>query len=134
MDPLVVAFEKRWFYSATLVIAALYGFGGLVHIGNILGFGELKWSEAPLTWKLGDVAWGALDVTAVVGIVLRARIGIVAVVLAALSQVLIYGLFPDAFALNDRHRSALRGLVYFNAVVLVVLGVLVYFAGTKAGT
>ena len=115
------------------LIAVLYGFGGLVHVGNIVGFGELKWSEAPLAWKLGDVVWGLLDIVAVVGIVMKAPLGILAVVVAALSQIVVYGFFPDVFALSDGHRSTLRGMVYFNAVVLVALGVLVYFAGFRSG-
>lgn len=133
MDALVIAFGKPWFYAAALLIALLYGFGGLVHIGNIVGFGELKWPEAPLAWRLGDIGWGLLDIVAVAGIVMRAPIGILAVIIAALSQILVYGLFPDAFALHDGHRSTLRGMVYFHAGVLVALGVLVYLAGIRNG-
>ena len=111
-----------------VVIGAIYGFGGIVHIGNILGFGELTWSEAPLSWKVGDIAWGILDIVAVVGILIKAPIGIFAVALAALSQIIVYGIWPESFALNEEHYSTLRGMVYFNAVVLVTLGFLVWFA------
>ena len=34
------AFTKKWFYAGAVVIAVMYGYGGLVHIGNILGYGE----------------------------------------------------------------------------------------------
>ena len=128
MDWLYIAFERTWFYVAMLVVGVVYGLGGVVHIGNILGFGELKWADAPLSWKLGDIAWGALDIVAIVGIILGSPIGILAVVMAALSQMVLYGLFPGAFALNDEHRSTLRGMVWFHAFVLVALGVLVYIA------
>ena len=132
MDWLAVAFEKTWFYVAALVVGAVYGLGGIVHVANILGFGERKWSDAPLSWKIGDIVWGALDVIAVVGIIMRAPLGLVALAAAAVSQIFVYGLFPGAFAMNDKHRSALRGMVAFHAVVLVILAVLVYFAGDRS--
>ena len=37
------------------VLAAVYAFGAAVHVGNMLGYGEQPWSEAPLSWKLGDL-------------------------------------------------------------------------------
>ena len=131
MDVIAVAFEKRWFYAAALVIGLIYGLGGIVHVGNLLGFGEKPWSEAPWSWRLGDIFWGGLDIVAVAGIVLRAPIGVVAVALAASTQVVVYGFAPQLFALNAEHASTLRGLVYFNGAVLLVLAVLVYFGGVR---
>ena len=134
MDWIVPAFDKLWFYVAMIIIGAMYGLGGLVHVGNILGFGELSWAEAPLSWKVGDIAWGILDIVAVVGILLKAPIGILAVALAALSQIVVYGFWPESFALNEEHYSTLRGMVYFNAAVLIILGLLVWVATSKSGT
>ena len=134
MDWLVSAFEKTWFYAATIVIGVLYGFGGLVHIGNILGFGELNWSESPLSWKIGDIVWGILDIVALVGVLLKAPVGVIAIALAALSQILVYGFWPERFALTDEHFSTLRGMVYFNAIVLIILGFLVWFASSRNAT
>ena len=128
MSWIVAAFERDWFYICALVIGALYAFGGLVHIGNIFGFGEKKWLESPVAWRVGDLFWGSLDVAAIVGIALRSPIGIAALVLAALSQIVVYGCFPSAFALTDEHRKALKGMVGFHVVVLVVLGALLAFA------
>ena len=133
MEWITEAFERKGFYVGALVLAALYGFGALVHFGNMLGFGELKWSESPLLWKLGDIGWGTLDIVAVVGIVLKSPAGLSALAIAALSQVVVYGLFRDSFALTDAHRSTLKGLVYFNGAVLLVLGVGVYLAAIKNG-
>jgi len=92
MEWIADAFQRKWFYVGALIIGVIYGFGGVVHIGNILGFGEMKWTESPLTWRVGDIWWGELDLIAVVGIVLKSRLGLIAVVLAAGSQVLVYGL------------------------------------------
>ena len=134
MDLFAAAFGRTWFYVATVIIGVMYGFGGLVHIGNIFGFGELPWSQSPVSWRVGDVFWGILDVVAVVGILTKAPIGIVAVALAALTQIVVYGFWPEGFALNDDHYSTLRGMVYFNSAVLVILGFLVFFATAKSGT
>ncbi len=134
MSWIELAFEKNWFYICALIIGALYAFGGLVHVGNILGFGEQKWLESPVAWRVGDIGWGLLDFIAITGIVMRSPIGIWAVVLAGVSQIVIYGLFPDLFALTEEHRAALKGMVYFHAVVLVVLGGLIYAAGARSGS
>ena len=130
---LAIAFDKKWFYIGALVLAVLYGFGGLVHIGNILGFGELEWSDAPLSWKVGDIGWGTLDMIAVIGIVLKSPIGLVALALAALSQVVVSGLLPELFALTETHHSTLRYLVYFNGLVLFTLSVGFHLATMKKG-
>lgn len=134
MSWIEVAFEKNWFYVCALIIGAMYAFGGLVHAGNMLGFGEQKWLESPAAWRLGDIVWGLLDFIAIVGIIMRNPIGIWAVVFAGVSQIVVYGLFPDAFSLTDQHRSVLKGMIYFHVVVLIVLGGLVYTAGGKSGS
>ena len=121
MSWIAEAFQRNWFYVGALVIGVIYGLGGVEHLGNILGFGEMEWSEAPLSRKLGDLGWGALDVLAVVGIALKWPAGLVALIAAAATQVIVYALLPDAFALTDAHRATLRGLVWFNAVVLIVV-------------
>lgn len=128
MQWIAEAFQRNWFYMVAMIIGVIYGLGGVVHIGNILGFGELEWSEAPVSWKIGDIWWGALDIVAVVGIVLRSPVGVLALLLAAGSQVIVYTLAPDAFALTAAHRSTLQKLVYFNAIVLVVIIAAVYLA------
>ena len=116
------ACEVRWFYLLGLALAGLYGLGGTVHIANILGYGELPWLESPLSWRVGDIFWGLLDVVALVGMVFRWPIAVPALALAAASQVFVYGLFPDLFALTDDHRVVLRSMVAFNGVALVLLG------------
>ena len=134
MEWIAEAFQRKWFYTGALVAGVLYGYGGLVHIGNILGLGEMKWGESPWTWRIGDIWWGTLDFVAVVGIAVKSPLGLVAIVLAAGSQVVAYGLVPESFAMTEAHRSALRRLVYFNAVVLVVLAIGLYTATHSKGT
>lgn len=134
MQWITEAFRRKWFYVGSLIMGVAYGLGAIVHIGNILGFGEVKWTESPLSWKVGDICWGALDVVAVVGIVLKSPIGVLALVLAACSQIIAYSFFPDSFATTEPHRSTLRGLIYFNGIVLVVMVVAVYLAARTNDT
>ncbi len=134
MSILEIAFEKNWFYFCLIAIGIIYGLGGLVHIGNIFGFGEKAWLESPLSWRVGDIVWGALDLVAVVAILMKMPIGIWSVLLAGLSQILVYSLFPDLFALTEEHHATLKGMVYFHVVILAALGVLVYLAGIRAGS
>ena len=128
------AFQKTWFYVGALLVGVLYGLGGVVHVGNMLGFGEVAWTEAPMAWRVGDIWWGTLDFVALVGIAIRSPVGVLALALAAASQVVVYSLVPEAFALTESHRSTLRGLVYFNTVVLIVMVVAVVFANRNRGT
>lgn len=122
------AFERNWFFVVALALGALYGFGGAVHIGNILGFGEMKWTDSPFAWRIGDIWWGALDVVALVGVILKSPIGLLAIALAAGSQIVVYSIVPGAFAVTEAHYSTLRGMVIFNSIVLIVLAVTLYVA------
>ena len=133
MDLIAQAFQVRWFYRLSLVLALLYGLGGTVHITNILGFGELPWLESPLAWRIGDIWWGSLDILALVGVALKWPIGLAAVVLAAVTQVVVYAVWPDWFALSEAHYSALRSMVLFNTAVLSVLSVSIFFVRRRFG-
>ena len=48
MEILNTAFEKNYFYFTACVVGVLFGFGGLVHLGNIFGFGEVTCTESPI--------------------------------------------------------------------------------------
>ena len=50
------------------ILALFYAFGAAVHLGNLLGFGEMPLSEAPLSWRIGDVVYAALDTATATGI------------------------------------------------------------------
>ncbi len=100
IQKLRVALEKNYFYITACVVGVLFGLGGLVHVGNILGFGGAKWSAMAIQFKIGDIVWGALDFLDVVGVVLRSPLGVLAILVAALSQIVMYGFFPDLFVLR----------------------------------
>ncbi len=43
------------------IIALCYFYGAIVHYGNLLGFGEMTWAQAPLSWQIGDIFYAILD-------------------------------------------------------------------------
>ena len=131
MEWIAEAFERKWFYIGAIIVSSLYGLGGLIHIGNVVGFGEMKWIDSPTSWRVGDLWWGTLDMVAVVGVAFKSPIGIVALLLAATSQIVMYGYFPQLVALTDAHNATLRTLVYFNGIVVVVASIALWIAGNK---
>ena len=126
MSLIETAFESPVFYGVALVLSALFGFGALVHIGNVLGRGEFGWPDVPLRFKIADVFWGGLDVAAFVGTIVKSPIGPLSLVLAATTQIIVYAAFPAAFAPRPEHQRALRGMIALHVVVLAVLGITLY--------
>lgn len=130
MQLINTAFQSTQFYIVALVLGLIFGYGGVVHLMNVLGFGEFGWPDVPLRFKIADVFWGVLDFTAVIGTVFKAPIGPVCLVLAAATQIVAYGFFPRFFATKPEHLQVLRGMVVFHAVVLAILGAS-FFAATR---
>ncbi len=76
---------------------------------------------------------GALDFVAVVGTFLKSPIGPTCLVLAAVSQIVAYGLFHRAFMTKPEQLKTLRGMVVFHVVVLIALGLSFFLAVSSAG-
>ena len=58
------------------IVAVGFLFGGSVHVANILGYGEIKWSEMSAPMRAADVYFLVLDLAIVVGLVMRAWWGV----------------------------------------------------------
>lgn len=106
-------------------IAAFYAYGALVHAMNMSGASGFHWPEAPLRWQLLDVVYLALDVFIAVGLLRAARSALVALVVAAGSQIVLYTVLrgwildvPAAFAPTAEQLGYLDLLVAFHAVCL----------------
>ena len=128
LDSLELALGKAWFFVPACIVAVLFGLGGIVHVANIAGFGGIDdWWRAPRILKVADVVWGILDFAALVGVLVRSPYGVLAIIVAALSQIVAYGFYPEVFALKPGDRAVLRGLVWFHVTVLVVLAAAFYF-------
>ena len=116
--------SRKWMGVYLRVLAVVYALGGLVHIGNILGLGDIPWSSSPTAWRVGDVAYGVIDVVASLGLWRRAPWGVIAFVVAACSQLVLYLGWPDVFAFTREQRSALQGLVMTHIATLLGLAAL----------
>jgi hypothetical protein len=102
------------------LLAAIYAFACLRHIANMLGFGELPWAEAPLAWQISDIAYAILDAIAASGLFLQRRWGIMAFLLAAASEILLFTLVPGWFVMRPEHLTLLRGFVAYHIVAIAI--------------
>jgi hypothetical protein len=94
------------------VLAVVLGYGAIVHLADIAGFGEKPWLETPLSWRIGDLVYAPLNLLAAVGLWMRARWGIVLFFVAVGSQFVVYTAVIDDFALAS-------GLLSTDAVLVV---------------
>ncbi len=56
LSPLLVdAVTRPWTSIYLRVLAAIFAYGGLVHIGNMLGLPGTPWTQTPVLWRIMDV-------------------------------------------------------------------------------
>ena len=116
---------RPWMGIYLRVLAVVMAYGGIVHVANILGFGGKPWAETPLPCRIGDVAYGILDIVAAVGLWLKTPWGLVLFVLLIASQFVIYTVFIDHFVTTDEERKQVHGLLGTEAILIVILIVLI---------
>ena len=103
------------------ILALAMAYGALVHVTNILGFGEMPWQETPITWRVGDVFYGLLDTITAIGLWQRTTWGIICFLSAIASQFLIYTVFIDYFAFSIEQRQTIYGLLGTEAFLILIL-------------
>lgn len=122
----------RWPLWVLRAISVFYLYGALVHVANLAGWRPmLDGVDIPAHWVVADVVYLVLDLAVVLGVWLRKRLAVAAFVVAALSQVAIYTVFPDAWAIEPEHYAAIRTLVVFHVVSLVLYGAAVWLSRRK---
>lgn len=104
-------------------LSLLYLYGAAVHIANLSGWGSLLPQKSPVHWVIADVVYLILNSAMIAGVWLGKRWGVAAFLAAAVSQIVLYAGFPEAFSMNDQQESALRGLIVVHLVTLAI-----YFA------
>ncbi|MDJ0732754.1 MAG: DUF6163 family protein [Nostocaceae cyanobacterium] len=102
------------------ILALFFLYGAIVHYANLLGFGEMPWVEAPLSWQIGDIVYAILDTVAVIGLWNRTTWGIGFFLLAAISQLILYLGFPHLFAFTPEQKQALWSIVIFHSVTVSI--------------
>lgn len=114
------------------VVSVFYLYGALVHVANLAGWRPmLEGVDIPAHWVAADLIYLALDVAVVVGVWMRETWGIVAFLVAAVSQIVIYAASPDSFAIEAEHYAAIRRLVVFHVASLAIYGATVWQAGRQ---
>jgi hypothetical protein len=78
----------------------------------------------PLSWKLGDIFYGMIDPFTAVGLFLRKIWGILLLLTAACSQLILYSGFSQWFTFTTEQQQTLWSLVIFHLLSLCILGIL----------
>ena len=131
MHRLSELFEDRWLRYYLLLIAVAYAYGALVHVLNMLSIMGFEWSNAPLKWQLLDVTYLIIDVAAMIGLIWKRAFGIIAFLIGAVSQILLYTVFrawvidvPVEFVPTDEQVTYLTTLVWFHIITLGIFAML----------
>ena len=124
MNYLAQIANNTWMGIYLKILALIFTYSGLIHITNILGFGEKPWLETPITWQVGDIVYGILDIAAVIGLWQGKAWGIICFLVGIISQFVIYTLFIDYFAFTQQQRETIYGLLGTEIILLLVFVVL----------
>lgn len=110
-------------------LVAFYLYGAAVHVASIAGLSGFEWLLAPRKWQILDLAYLAVDLTVVVGLLARKAWGVFCLIAAAISQILLYTLFrrwilnvPAVFEVEPSAVANLNLLMLFHAICLVAVG------------
>ncbi len=108
------------------VLAVIYAFAAILHIGSVLGLGRVPFEEAPLSWQLSDIFYGALDTVAAIGLSKLRSWGVAAFFVAAISEILLFTLVPEWFVVEPEHLTMLRGFVVYHVIAITIYFILFY--------
>lgn len=119
---------RRIALAAIWLTALAYGAGAAVHIASLAGFGPVPPGEAPVKWLVLDAIYAPLDLLVAVGLPLGWRIGLWALILAALSQIVLYTIgrnwvldVPAGQAPTLEAVAHLDGLLLFHVCTLAMV-------------
>lgn len=118
--------EHFWMAIYLRILALIIAYGALVHVTNLMGWGEMPWSEMPLTWRVGDLVYGLLDIVTAIGLWQRTAWGVLCFLGAIASQFLIYTVFIDYFAFTSEQRQTIYGLLGTELILLLVFFILFF--------
>jgi len=102
------------------ILAVIYAFAAILHVGSILGFGRIPFAEAPLSWQLSDIFYGIVDTIAAVGLFLMRPWGVAAFFVAAISEILLFTLIPEWFVVEPQQLTMLRGFAVYHVIAIAI--------------
>jgi hypothetical protein len=103
------------------LLAVCYLLGAFFHAGNMLGYGSMPWNEMPVAWRRMDVIYLFLNAGVFFGLMRCSFWGTTLFVIAAVSEIAAYGMYPYMFAETPEQFSQLYGLILFRVITLIVL-------------
>ena len=109
------------------ILAIIYAFAAVLHIGSILGLGRMPFADMPLAWQLSDIAYGIIDTVAAIGLWQQKRWGIAAFFLAAGSEILLFTLVPDWFTSDPTELRMLNGFIVYHLIAITMYFCLAWF-------
>ena len=78
----------------------------------------------PIQWQVGDVVYAVVDAIAAIGLWKGRRWGVLAFLIASVSQLALYVGFPYVFARTAEQHAVLRQLVGTHVIVLTIYALL----------
>ena len=117
--------RRPWTGAYLRLLAIVLAFGGLAHIGNILGLGGTPWLETPGLWQAMDLVLLTFNAVVAFGLWTRRVWSIPALVCGLIVlQIIPYTVFRSAFVVAPEDAAVLMQLVVFEAMLIAILGVL----------
>jgi hypothetical protein len=109
------------------VLATIYAFAAILHLGSVMGLGRVPFEDAPLSWQVSDIFYGVLDTIAAIGLFKLRPWGIVAFFISAISEILLFTLVPEWFVVEPEQLTMLRGFVVYHIGAIAFYFILAYF-------
>jgi hypothetical protein len=123
------ALQQTWTRVYVRFLALVLAFGGMVHVGNMLGLNGVSWRESALHLRVMDVVLLAFNVIVGLGLWFRLPWALVAFVGGIITlQIVPYTLFRRYFIQRPEDAGTLTGLV---VTVILLLGILVALVAVK---
>lgn len=120
------ALAQPWTRLYVRVLAVILVYGGIVHVGNMLGINGIPWSESQFHLRVMDVVLLVFNVVVALGLWLRRPWAVVAFGLGIISlQVIPYTFFRSYFIQRPEDVTTLVGLVGTVSLLLGLLLILI---------
>jgi hypothetical protein len=114
------------------VLATVYAFAAILHIGSVVGLGRVPFEDAPLSWQVSDIFYGVLDTIVAIGLFKMRPWGVIAFFIAAISEILLFTLVPEWFVVEPGQLTMLRGCVVYHLVAITIYFVLRRMEGRES--
>jgi hypothetical protein len=120
------ALTQPWTRLYVRLLAFVLAFGGLVHVGNMLGLNGIAWRDTAVHLRVMDVVLLVFNVAVGLGLWLRRPWAVVAFAAGMLLlQIVPYTFFRHYFVQRPGDAGTLTGLVVTVALLVGILAALV---------